>query len=198
MTTDIQELLERAQAMQDVQDLRSELGSTAGGLLNRGLKEMMKDASDPTVLVPLYHTATGEMRMVPMWTLDGKNSLLLRRNPDGKPTFSTRQPEVVYRPGEVPCMLNPAHADYNKYRNEVGIIRGEPCPAGNLASLYDMRMHMQHRHRQEWATIQDYENEERDAEDRMNQRLMARAAAAALGESPARRRRKGEPPEGDE
>lgn len=178
MTTDVEELVERARIAEEVAAIKA--GSTMGGLLVDGAnKGMIKDISDPMTLVPLYATATGEPRAVPVWTLEGKNSILLRKNADGTPVFATKPPAgKPWKMGTFPCLLSATHPDRTKYiEMGLGI---DPCPGEHLASPYAVEMHMRFRHSQEWRTIQDADARERDTEQREFQRVQMRVAQMAL------------------
>lgn len=161
MTMDLDSLVEQAQIMEQVAALKA--GSTLGGLLVDGAnKGSMTDISDPMTLVPLYATATGERREVPVWTLEGKNSILLRRHEDGTKVFSsTKPPGKSWQPGQFPCLLAATHPDREKY---VGMGLGlEPCKGEHLANPFQVERHMKNRHSQEWETIvEDRAREERE------------------------------------
>lgn len=150
--------------------------STAGGVLPKG-EGLMQDVSDPTRLVPVYRTITGEREMVPAWTLAGKNSILRYREPDGSRRFSV-QPTKKFVGGKVPCMLHESHPDRQRFR-DMGIVRvgaAENCAAGKLGSLASQRTHMIRRHRQEWEMIQAAIAEEREEEQRLFMRLQIEQA----------------------
>lgn len=181
MTTDVDELVERARIAQESADLRA--GSSAGGILNKAAGEMVQDISDPTSLVPIYHRITGEQRLVPAWTLDptSKNNLLLRKDADGKPTFvgKAAQAAAKWQPGKVPCLLSEKNPDRQKYI-DMGLGIGHNCPAHSLASVYDQKEHMKRRHRHEWAMIEEAEVKIREDEEREWRRVQMQVAQQAL------------------
>ena len=176
----LEELQEELEMIQDVDDLLREDFATAGGNLTDpggGLRNI----SDPTRLVRIYVTATGEPRDVPIWTLQGKNSILLRRDTDPlSPSFSKRvfstKPTEPWELGKVPCMLNQSHPNRAKY-NQIGLA-GRFCPAAHLASIYSQRYHMEHKHKTEWATIRAFEAEEQAEEERVFRRLQTEMLVA--------------------
>lgn len=185
MTTDVEALVEQAEIAQQVAALKA--GTTMGGLLVDGAnKGLMKDISDPMTLVPLYATATGEPRPVPVWTLEGKNSILLRKNADGTPVFSTKPPaNKPWALGTYPCLLAAGHPDRDRYIDMgLGV---EPCKGEHLASPYQVEMHMRHRHSQEWKTIQDAEMRARDQRQQDFMELQTRVAQQALNQQQAPR-----------
>lgn len=178
MTTDVEALLERAKIAEEVAALKA--GTDMSGLLSDGdNKGAIKDISDPMRLVPLYATATGEPRAVPIWTLEGKNSILLRKNADGTPVFSSQPPTgKPWKQGSYPCLLAATHPDRDKYMAMgLGI---DPCAGEHLASPYAVEMHMRHRHSQEWMTIQNADARERESEDRAWRRIQMQVAQQTL------------------
>jgi hypothetical protein len=112
------------------------------------------DISDPTRLLTIYVTKTGEPREVPAWTLVGRNSILRRKNEDGTRVYSDKQ-NPAFHAGAVPCMLHRSHPERETFRG-FGLL--VDCPASKLASYYDQQQHMKLRHRREWATIEENRN----------------------------------------
>jgi len=183
MTMDVDTLVEQAQIAEQVAALKA--GSTMGGLLVDGTtKGAMTDISDPMTLVPLYATATGELREVPVWTLEGKNSILLRKHEDGTKVFSaTRPTNKAWQQGTYPCLLAASHPDRDKYTSMgLGL---DPCKGEHLANPFQVERHMKNRHSQEWETIK----EEEAREERQFQRewMKAQTAAAQAAITPATR-----------
>ena len=178
MTMDLDSLVEQAQIMEQVAALKA--GSTLGGLLVDGAnKGAMTDISDPMTLVPLYATATGERREVPVWTLEGKNSILLRKHEDGTKVFSSTPPrDKAWQPGQYPCLLAASHPDRAKY---VGMGLGlEPCKGEHLANPFQVERHMKNRHSQEYETIKEEEAREERAFQREWMKAQTAAANAAI------------------
>lgn len=156
---------------------------------------LIEENHDPTRLVWVYVNSTGEPRHVPVWTLQGKNSILRRRTHDGTREFVTRPPAgKEWKQGNVKCLLHPDHPRRKEF-DELGLM-GKTCGAltgkhaGSLASEFALEIHMQHRHRQEWATIQAYESRKRDEEYREFQRLQTQAARIAVEAAAKRATRK--------
>lgn len=151
---DIEELAERAR-------LERELSSVPGRVAGEGVPVAIHD---PTQLVPVYDHM-GEPRMVPIWTTDGKNSILRRRVPGStKRAFTVDPPEgSTWKRGEVLCLLARNHPDRPRM-DEIGL-QGRFCDpfggrdAEHLASPWAMRQHMAHKHKDEWALIQFHEGE---------------------------------------
>ena len=147
------------------------------GDLNRPL---VKDISDPTRLITVYTTDTGEPRPVPAWTLEGKNSILRRVNTEtGQREFSLRKPaNATWKRGSVVCFLNPKHPDYAELTGAIG--SRPPCKAEHLASTFAARIHGLHRHSQEFKAWEEYRALQREEEDRGMRRVQAHAAQVAI------------------
>ena len=177
---------EIANAIEEIEALeQSELALASAEEFARGSQNvpLVKDISDPSRLITIYVTETGEPRPVPAWTLEGKNSILRRRNEDGTRFFSAKQPaNREWKKGSVLCMLHPDHPRRAELNEQIGLA-GKVCPAGHLASTFSLRIHMAHRHSQEWAAIQEYEQSARDEEDRRLRRIQAQAAEIAIQQS---------------
>lgn len=73
-----------------------------------------------------------------------------------------------YKVGHFLCYLNPEHPDremYAKYTQTT-------CPARHIWSAEQVRMHMEHRHKSEWKSIKDAQEEEQRQADRLRQNLL--------------------------
>jgi len=96
---------------------------------------------------------------------------LLKVNDDGLRCFTTVKPAIEPWRGNTLCMLHPDSEDRAVYDN-----MGLPvCKSGNLASEFQMRLHMQHRHKNEWAQLQDIEQQKVDEEERLVRQALIRA-----------------------
>lgn len=126
----------------------------------------------------VYHTVTGDMslcnnNMLPMQ--------LRKKLPDGRLAFSTKPPEgITPFVGTTKCMLHPDDENRDKY-DELGFA---VCRKSNLANPHQMVRHMQHRHKIEWAAIQEMKEDQRREEDRAFQRQMYSALAVNAVEYP--------------
>lgn len=171
------ELYEEAHIAQQIENLLS--GDLQSG--DKSSPNLMRDISDPDERTVVYSTLTGEPRAVPNFALD---KTMRKKLPDGRRAFEFTQTQP-WKQGETPCYLNEKHPRYNDCF-EMGIV-GVPCPAEHLASVYAQRMHMQNRHRQEWATIQENDRIVREEEEREDRRAMAAAARSAVATTKAAR-----------
>ena len=96
---------------------------------------------------------------------------LLKVNDDGVRCFTTVKPAIEPWRGSTLCMLHPDSEDRSSY-DRMGL---PVCKSGNLASDFQMRLHMQHRHKNEWAQLQDIEQQKVDEEERLVRQALIRA-----------------------
>jgi|TARA_R110002126_G_scaffold21398_13_gene77374 hypothetical protein len=96
---------------------------------------------------------------------------LLKVNDDGVRCFTTVKPAIEPWRGSTLCMLHPDSEDRSAY-DRMGL---PVCKSGNLASEFQMRLHMQHRHKNEWAQLQDIEQQKVDEEERLVRQALIRA-----------------------
>ena len=96
---------------------------------------------------------------------------LLKVNDEGVRCFTTVKPAIEPWRGSTLCMLHPDSEDRSAY-DRMGL---PVCKSGNLASEFQMRLHMQHRHKNEWAQIQDIEQQKVDEEERLVRQALIRA-----------------------
>jgi len=96
---------------------------------------------------------------------------LLKVNDDGVRCFTTVKPAIEPWRGSTLCMLHPDSEDRPVY-DRMGL---PVCKSGNLASEFQMRLHMQHRHKNEWAQLQDIEQQKVDEEERLVRQALIRA-----------------------
>ena len=96
---------------------------------------------------------------------------LLKVNDEGVRCFTTVKPAIEPWRGSTLCMLHPDSEDRSSY-DRMGL---PVCKSGNLASEFQMRLHMQHRHKNEWAQLQDIEQQKVDEEERLVRQALIRA-----------------------
>ena len=92
---------------------------------------------------------------------------------DGSRVFTTVKPNFEARGGQHKCLLYKDDENRDQY-NELGL---PECTKDNLDSPYQVTRHMQARHPQEWATIEDINATASREEDREFQRVLIQAAA---------------------
>jgi hypothetical protein len=128
--------------------------------------------------VYIYDTKTGDQ------SICNRNNLphnLKKKRPDGSLVFTTVKPNFEPAKGTHLCML---HRDYpeRKFYDTLGFA---VCPKSNLTSAYQVRRHMEKRHKSEWGTIkEELANKERaearaeKEKDRELQRAILKQASA--------------------
>ena len=92
---------------------------------------------------------------------------------DGSRVFTTVKPDFEPRGGQHKCLLHESDENREEY-DSLGL---PVCTKDNLDSPYQVNRHMQTRHPQEWATIEDINATAAREEDREFQRILIQAAA---------------------
>lgn len=122
----------------------------------------------------IYNTLTGAQSVMNLNML--RRKLQLKRA-DGSPVFTTIRPDVLPKLGEYKCMLHPDSPN-RKHFDELGLAT---CPKAHLNSPYQVRRHMQKKHKDEWKAIEDERIDKERQEDREFQKqLMTKAIEAPL------------------
>jgi len=119
-------------------------------------------------------------------SLTGRNMLpaqLRKLSSDGKRMFTIHRPDQPPARGAHKCLLHP---DVRKPEYDTwGLPR---CRKANLTSPLQVELHMQHRHKTEWASIKrEQERLERDEQMQL-QRQIAAAAIARTGEESTKKK----------
>lgn len=184
MTMEIQAetVEERAEVARDLQvEARRALG-----VENERQEWTITDASPRRKLYVLYSTTTGERIEVPRFIFDTAiKRMVPGTNQFAFTAFKDRAP--VYKPGAVKCFLHPESPERDAL-TEIGIFA--TCNAAELRNQHSKRMHAQHRHRDEWAALQEHiqEQERQTLRDEQRQQLnatleLARAANSRGGKA---------------
>jgi hypothetical protein len=119
--------------------------------------------------VYIYDTRTNERSVCNRNNLTAQ---LKKKRPDGSLVFTTRKPKNSPERGVLKCMLHPDERKpiYDAWRLPV-------CMKDNLTSLFQVRRHMQKRHKQEWETIREEQaREERERTLKMQEALIKKAS----------------------
>ena len=98
--------------------------------------------------VYIYDTKTGDRSICDRNNL---NHNLRKTRPDGSRVFTTVKPSVTPVQGTHLCMLHPNFPERAHY-DELGFAK---CPKDNLTSTYQVRRHVEKRHKAEYAAIKD-------------------------------------------
>jgi hypothetical protein len=122
----------------------------------------------------------GRDRVTVYSTVDGRPSVvlvsmlaktLMKTLPGGAKAFSLDAPEEAYAGGSTRCLLHPEHEERATWDEPAIGLAGITCGKGNLRSQFDLRLHMEHRHKIEWGVIQ--ERRERLEKERREERELA-------------------------
>lgn len=174
---------------EEARDLRAQLGNLEG---DEDEMQFM-DTSPRRRVDTIYSMETGEAIHVLRYHL---KDVMEKRRPDGSFAFTADKGRApAFRPGTTKCFMAKDSPD-RATLDELGIVK--VCPAEHLQNAYAAQRHAEHKHGSEWRAFQAHleaveRENDRDRQDRQIEAMMALA-----GQSPARRRRKGEPPEGGE
>lgn len=93
---------------------------------------------------------------------------LRERRKDGSYRWTTVDPGRKPRRGTYRCLLHTEDSNREHY-NSLGF---PVCPKGNLANLYEVRRHMQLKHKSVWAAIEEERRQNEREEDRALQKLL--------------------------
>ena len=180
-TKEFSEVVDREELLRDLEEAPEPGTMSRGQVIHSGSGElpvaMVAQALQSAQYVYLWDTQTYER------SICNRNMLrtnLRKRRKDGSFVFTPADPKTLPSRGTLKCYLHSEHTDRPKYS-----ALGFPiCPKGNLRSQFDIQRHMQHRHKTEWATIeQDREDQERKL-DRQAQYGILKAVGGKLEETP--------------
>jgi len=148
--------------------LRESIGESGQGLPEDARPKIKWISSAGYVYV--WDNQTGERSTV------NRNMLptqLRKRRPDGSRVFTTVDPKIPVKSGNLKCMLHAKDPNRSHYD-----ILGLPvCRKFNLTSPYQVKRHMQKRHPQEWATIQEEITRKEKEEERQFRESLVKGAA---------------------
>jgi hypothetical protein len=105
---------------------------------------------------------------------------LRKKRPDGSRVFTTVDPKIAPTRGALRCMLHPENTD-RIYFDSLGL---PVCMKSNLTSPFQVKRHMQKRHRQEWETIESEKKEKADIRNVQLQESLIKAAGGQVPEAP--------------
>ena len=164
----IQEMLRDAKKT----DLSSSLDKEP--VIHRGDAElpapMVRSKITSAGYVFVYDTRTFQKAPVLYYMLP---QILRTRRQDGSYRWTVNDPGKEPRRGQFKCQLhkdNPNRAHYDTLGFRV-------CPKDNLANPYEVRRHMQLKHKAEWAAIEEARKEQERQDDRKLQQLMVETVA---------------------
>lgn len=129
--------------------------------------------ADPRLGVTMTPTQLKSAGYVYIWDMETHERSICNRNMlahnlqkmrNGKPVFTTVQPTEQPKRGGYLCMLHP-FSPGRKHYDELGLA---VCMKDNLANPYQVRRHMEKRHKMEFATIRD----ETEAAEKLQERQL--------------------------
>ncbi len=113
----------------------------------------------------IYDTKTGER------SLTNNNMLVMqlgKKRPDGTPYFTTTDPGIRPKVGQIKCLLHPDNPDRKTY-DRMGL---PVCRKSNLVNEWQLQRHMEKRHRAEFDAIKKMEADREREEDRLFRQSM--------------------------
>ena len=118
--------------------------------------------------VYVYDNRTGDRSVVNRNMLEQQ---LTKKREDGTYAFTTQKPPFERQYGDIKCLLHKDDPNRETY-DRMGLAY---CTKDNLTATHDLRVHMEKRHRREWATIDGEKIEEERARERARQDNLADA-----------------------
>ena len=154
---------EMTEMMADAQDAPQPGADLVGTIVHSGDSDVPASIGvsrlESAGYVTVYHTETGEPSAV------NRNLLpfqLNKRLPSGKRAFTTdRKKAPAVRQGKYRCLL---HQDRREPWMDEEVL--PTCAKANLTTVHQVRLHMQHRHKTEWQTIEARREEQEREEER--------------------------------
>ena len=125
--------------------------------------------------VYVYNNLTGSRSTVNRNMLQQQ---LQKRREDGSYIFTTQKPDIEPSMGSIKCVLHKDNPNREHY-NRLGL---PTCRKSNIVASHDLRIHMEKRHRREWATI-DGERIEKERKQELERGDQLAEAIKLLAES---------------
>ena len=167
--------------IQQARDLKKQISELAD-MDDREI--IIKETSPRTRYGTIYSMRDGEPLKVPLKLIQATLSKIDRDS--GNYAFTAKKEEAPeYKLGEVKCFLHKDSPE-RPILDQLGIVA--VCPAAHLANGYSKRVHGQHRHKQEWAMLQEHLTETREQEynDRAERQLQATLEIAKQAARPTK------------
>jgi|TARA_X000001388_G_C2140735_1_gene88597 hypothetical protein len=159
----IQEQLRDAEVAEEPGNIKA--GSVVG---NSNGMTMSASELNSAGWVYVYDTFTGDRSIV------NRNMLpqqLQKRRENGSYVFTTTKPEKEKLHGTIKCLLHETDPNRELY-DSWGLAY---CTKDNLTASHDLRVHMEKRHRREWATIDGENRAKEKEEEKAKDNLLAEA-----------------------
>jgi len=135
----------------------TKVGDNVPGAKDWGAEHMKVSTSTGAGWVWVYDTVTREPSKI------NRNWLakqLAKKRPDGSFYFTTVRPKQGPRRGTIKCMLHPDAPNRDHY-DEMGF---STCPKHNLPNKHQQMQHMKNKHSQEWITIKEETEDNKEAQ----------------------------------
>ena len=173
MVTETQEAVARAENEALVKQMLQEAEEPGGktGVVHHG------DEKQPSPMI--FNVASADY--ITLWRTDTFEAVPVNRNmlaqclkkkrEDGQPAFTTTRPTQEPFRGTIKCLLHPSQPNHA----EVLALGFKPCRKSNLPSPMQLQLHMEHRHRMEWKTLEASRIEREKREERAFQRQLMTA-----------------------
>ena len=122
--------------------------------------------------VYVWDNRTGERSTINRNMLETQ---LKKRRPDGSRVFTTIDPKIPVKSGNVKCLLHPGNPDRKKYEH----LLYNTCRKENLRNDYQALRHLQKRHPDEYKAIQEEDRRlEKEEEREFRKALVGQAKKA--------------------
>ena len=176
----IHEMLRDAEVAEEPGDIKAgQVVGNSGGMTMTALE--LQSAG----YVYVYDNRTRDRSMVNLNMLEQQ---LQKTREDGTYVFTTQKPEFERYYGELKCLLHADDPNRDEY-DRMGLPR---CNKANLVAQHDLKMHMEKRHRREWASIDGQIQEEERLRDRERDDRLADALRLLVeNNTPSRRTKNG-------
>ena len=148
------------------------------GTVIPGATPMVVDSITSAGYVRMWDTKTGREAYTNRNMIETQAK---KRDKDGNPKWTFRDPGIRPLSGTLPCMLNEAHPR----RPEFDALGLPTCPKVTLFDEYQVTRHMRHKHRAEMAMIEERDEEAQRKTDRELQRATLQAVLGSPAGEPA-------------
>jgi hypothetical protein len=171
----------KAATAERVRDLKSQIAGLSAEEVGEILFLEISPGREPVIV---YSAENGAPTPVPSYRI---NEVMSLTDKDGNHRFVAEAKNAPkHKLGSVKCFLH-AGSPERPILEKIGL-GGVFCPAEHLASEHSKRIHGLHRHKQEFAALQEHEENRKEEarEARQDSQLEATLALAGNGQRPPR------------
>ena len=170
----------KAAQAERVRDLTGQLKGIGQQEMPGILFQEISPGREPVVI---YSVEDGRPVPVPAYML---GAVMTKTLEDGRFMFvSDAKDAPEYKLGDVKCFLNP-DSPMRGMVEAVGL-GAMTCRKATLSSEHSRRIHGQHRHKQEWAAVKEYIEDQKEAKREARQDEQLTATLAIAGRAPEQR-----------